>query len=124
MMNGAEMRARLRFLGFTLDSFARFAKRDLRALKRYQNGDAPVARPVEEKIRQLEQLAATQLENWDKATEQGVPIEIPRLNETPSFGELPPHWYLALAGRHIAKWGEDATVEWPGEWEFEDVKEI
>ena len=123
-MNGAEMRAQLRFLGFTLDSFARFAKRDLRALKRYQNGNAPVARPVEQQIKELEQLATSQLADWDKAAEQGVPIEIPRLNETPSFGEFPSHWYLALAGRHIAKWGEDATVEWAGEWESKDVQEI
>ena len=124
MMTAAEFRARLVFLGFTIDSFTTMLGWDRRTLQRQAGGATSVTQRTVDKVRELEQLANTQLAQWDAATENGTPIQIPRLNETVMPGALPPHWYLALAGRHLNKWGEDADVEWALEWESKDVKEI
>ena len=124
MMTAAEFRARLGFLGFTIDSFTTMLSWDRRTIQRQAGGTTPVTQRTVDKIRELEQLANAQLAQWDAATENGAPIQIPRLNETVMPGALPPHWYLALAGRHLNKWGEDATVEWALEWEFEDARDI
>ena len=120
MMTAAELRARLGYLGFTIDSFTTMLSWDRRTIQRQAGGTTPVTQRTVDKIRELEQLANAQLAQWDAATDNGTPIQIPRLNETVMPGALPPHWYLALAGRHLNKWGEDADVE----WEFEDARDF
>ena len=124
MMTAAELRARLGYLGFTIDSFTTMLSWDRRTLQRQAGGTTPVTQRTVDKIRELEQLANAQLAQWDAATENGTPIQIPRLNEAVMPGTLLPRWYLALAGRHLNKWGEAADVEWAGEWESRDVQEI
>ena len=120
MMKAAELRARLAFLGFTIDSFTTMLGWDRRTLQRQAGGTTPATQRTVDKIRELEQLANSQLAQWDAATENGTPIQIPRLTETVMPGDLPPHWYLALAGRHLEKWGDDADVE----WEVEDARDF
>ena len=120
MMTAAEFRARLTFLGFTIDSFTTMLGWDRRTIQRQAGGTTPVTQRTVDKVRELEQLASAQLAQWDAATENGTPIQIPRLNEKVMPGALPPRWYLALAGRHLNKLGEDADVE----WEFEDSRDI
>lgn len=111
-MTGAEMRATLYMLGLTLDSFSVYTGRDDRTLRRMAGDKTPVTAPVQEMLETLARKAATELERWDAATEAGTPIYIPRLNTPQEPGTLPPHWYLALAGRHLAEWGLDAQIEW------------
>lgn len=111
-MESAEMRARIGFLGFTLDSFARTTKRDLRDLKRMQSGRLPVSGPVMQTITDLEIAADEELDRWDEKTKRGEAIYIPRLNAPQPEGALPAHWWLALAGRHLNEWGGQAQIEW------------
>ena len=124
MMTAAELRARLAFIGFTIDSFTTMLGWDRRTIQRQAGGTTPVTQRTVDKIRELEQLASAQLAQWDAATDNGTPIQIPRLNKTILPSALPPRWFLALAGRHLNKWGEDADVEWALEWEFEDARDI
>lgn len=111
-MTGAEMRATLYLLGLTLDSFSIYTGRDQRTLRRMGAGTTPVTSPVQEMLEALARQAELELQRWDTATEAGTPIYIPALNTPQEPGTLPPHWYLALAGRHIAEWGLDAQIEW------------
>ena len=111
-MSGAEMRARLTHLGFTVDSLAYFTGWDLRGLKRQVSDVAPVSPRTQEFIETWEREALADLAQFDEATDAGVPIYIPRLNTLALPGQKPPRWWMAIAGRHIAARGDDAQIEW------------
>ena len=98
-MSGADMRVALGYLGFTLDSFSKYAGRDLRDLKRMQSGKLGVSGPVRDNIEALEADADAQLADWVAQADRGEVIVLPKLNFIPDRGELPPHWELSLAGR-------------------------
>ncbi len=110
---GAELRARLAHLGLSIPAFATRTGIDQRYVERVSTGKiGSVSERIHDAVTTLEGLANTELKAWDEATEDGLPISIPRLNEPQEPGDLPPHWYLALAGRLIAKRGTDAQIEW------------
>lgn len=109
-ITGAEFRARLTYLGLTLNWFSGHVGRDARSIRRQVEG---VSRSITENnladLEKLEAEASITLTAFDKATEAGIPIEIPSFD---SAGDRPGTWWHALAGRHIAAWGEDAQIEY------------
>ena len=111
-MSGAEMRVALHRLGLTLSAFSKYTGWDSRTLTRQSTGVLPVPDRVEEKIRELEAQAKVELERFNEATEEGIPIFLPRLSTSQEPGGLPPHWWLAIAARCQEAWGEDAQFEW------------
>ena len=112
MMSGAEMRVSLHRLGLTIPAFSKYTGWDSRDLTRQSTGVLRVPDRVEEKIRELERQAAVELERFNAATEDGIPIYLPRLNTSQEPGGFPPHWWLAIAARCQEAWGEDAQFEW------------
>lgn len=110
---GAELRCRLYFLGLTPQTFAVRTGRDLRHVERAVRGiSANVSPQMIQQVDDLEELAKEGLRRWDGATQAGQAIVIPILKTPQQAGGLPPQWYEALAGRHIAQWGDNARIEW------------
>lgn len=111
--SAAEFRARLYGLGLTVKGFSDLTGRNQRGVERAAVGISErVSATMIEQVEALEARARADLADWDDATEERIRISIPRLNQPAQAGELPPHWYLALAARHIEKWGTDAQIEW------------
>lgn len=111
-ISSAEFRSRLSFLGLSLGDLANITGWDLRGLRRQATGVAQVSERTLNTLEQLEEKARLDLARFDDATEDGIPIEIPRLNAVTAEGQMPPSWWHAIAGRLIEKWGEDAQIEY------------
>lgn len=111
--SGAELRARLAYLGLSVATFSLLTGRSQRYIERVSTGRVgSVSEKISSTVMSLEAQAEEELARWDEATEEGTPIGIPRLNTGQEEGELPPHWYLALAGHHIEKWSDKAQIKW------------
>lgn len=106
---GAELRARLGFLGFTLDSYAKYSGRSERMLRRYALEQAKMPLTLTSEVEALEVLAERQLTVW---ADSAGPVRIPRLTLVQEPGQFPAHWFLALAGRYLARFGRVGSIVW------------
>lgn len=123
-ISAAELRARIDHLGLTPAQFATIAHRDERGIRRQATGTTPVTPSTLESLWQLEHEARAQLARFDRASEDGTPIILPRYpakGGTPETSDRPASWWHAIAGRHIDKWGEDAQIEYGAPGADEDA---
>lgn len=111
-MTGAELAARVIALGLSLNDFQRLSGvANFRTISRQIGGTTAVSELSRATIERLERDADADLERFNRATESGIPIEIPRLRDQRG-GDKPAGYWHVIAARCIAVWGEDAQIEY------------
>lgn len=116
-MTGAEMRARLTYLGLSPAILAEMHGWDPRDLRREAAGTIPVSDRTQRRLRELEDQARREVAELHKLP--GT-IHIPRFKgkdeETPEQrrarwqnGDMPDPWHHAITGRYLNEAGPNAS---------------